>query len=112
MRVCAHEYKWWTSGADLQEVVSCLILVPGTELGSPGGTVCVVNHWAISPASQEVVSPFQLHRSKIKTLLTNSTPITPAPITTNFSGTFFKDKAPVDDTIVSSSIYKKSKSNK
>lgn len=42
-----------------------------------------------------------------KALLTNSTPITPAPMTTIFSGTFFNDKAPVDDTIVSSSIYKK-----
>lgn len=28
-------------------------------------------------------------------------------MTTIFSGTFFKDKAPVDDTIVSSSIYNK-----
>ena len=42
-----------------------------------------------------------------KALLTNSTPITPAPMTTIFSGTFFKDRAPVDDTIVSSSIYNK-----
>ena len=33
----------------------------------------------------------------------SSTPITPAPIRINFSGTFFSDRAPVDDTIVSSS---------
>lgn len=35
----------------------------------------------------------------------NSRPITPAPITTKCSGTFFKLKAPVDETIVSSSTY-------
>lgn len=44
--------------------------------------------------------------------LTSSTPITPAPITTIFSGTFFKDKAPVDDTTVSSSIYDRKKKGK
>lgn len=32
--------------------------------------------------------------------------MTPAPITISSSGTFFKDKAPVDDTIVSSSIWR------
>ena len=44
------------------------------------------------------------NKGQKKTSLTNSTPITPAPMTTIFSGTFFKDKAPVDDTTVSSSI--------
>ena len=36
--------------------------------------------------------------------LTNSTPMTPAPITTRWSGTFLRASAPVDDTTVSSSI--------
>jgi len=44
-------------------------------------------------------------QKKIKTIqLTSSTPMTPAPMTTNFSGTCFNDRAPVDETIVSSSI--------
>lgn len=30
--------------------------------------------------------------------------MTPAPMRTSFSGTFFRDKAPVEETIVSSSI--------
>lgn len=34
----------------------------------------------------------------------NSTPMTPAPITIRCSGTFLRDRAPVEDTIVSSSI--------
>lgn len=38
---------------------------------------------------------------------TNSRPITPAPITTIASGTFESERAPVDDTICSSSIYTK-----
>ena len=37
------------------------------------------------------------------TALTSSTPITPAPMRTSLSGTFFRDSAPVDETIVSSS---------
>lgn len=40
-----------------------------------------------------------------KEVLTNSTPITPAPMTIIFSGTFFKDRAPVEETTVSSSIW-------
>lgn len=35
---------------------------------------------------------------------TNSTPMTPAPITMSSSGTFLRDKAPVEDTTLSSSI--------
>ena len=38
-----------------------------------------------------------------KNVLTNSTPITPAPIKIIFSGTLFRDKAPVDDIITFSS---------
>lgn len=38
--------------------------------------------------------------------LTNSRPITPAPITTSFLGTADKESAPVDDTMVFSSICK------
>lgn len=38
--------------------------------------------------------------------LTNSRPITPAPITIIFSGTFESFKAPVEETTVSSSIFK------
>lgn len=56
---------------------------------------------------QEVPSNSMKAVREEKTLLTSSTPMTPAPMTTIFSGTFFKDKAPVDDTIVSSSIYNK-----
>lgn len=37
-------------------------------------------------------------------MLTSSTPMTPAPITISSSGTFFRERAPVDDTMVSSSI--------
>ena len=37
----------------------------------------------------------------------SSTPMTPAPITTIRLGTSFNDKAPVDDTTVSSSTYSK-----
>ena len=44
---------------------------------------------------------FQMHQ------LTSSRPITPAPITTSFLGTADKDNAPVDDTIVFSSIWKR-----
>ena len=41
-----------------------------------------------------------------KNVLTNSTPITPAPIKIIFSGTLFRDKAPVDDIITFSSTWK------
>ena len=41
---------------------------------------------------------------KLPTLLTNSRPMTPAPIKTSFSGTAFSERAPVDETMVSSSI--------
>ena len=37
-------------------------------------------------------------------MFTNSKPMTPAPIKTNLFGTCFKDKAPVELTIDSSSI--------
>lgn len=37
-------------------------------------------------------------------MLTSSTPMTPAPITIISSGTFFRDSAPVEDTMLSSSI--------
>lgn len=37
-------------------------------------------------------------------MLTSSTPMTPAPITIISSGTFFRDRAPVDDTTLPSSI--------
>lgn len=37
--------------------------------------------------------------------LTSSSPITPAPMTTNFSGILLSFRAPVDETIVSSSIW-------
>lgn len=39
-------------------------------------------------------------------ILTNSTPITPAPITIIFAGTLSNDRAPVDETTLFSSIYK------
>mmetsp|Transcript_59789 Transcript_59789/g.142319 ORF Transcript_59789/g.142319 Transcript_59789/m.142319 type:complete len:289 (-) Transcript_59789:211-1077(-) len=39
----------------------------------------------------------------------SSKPMTPPPITINFSGTFFKDSAPVEDTICSSSMGAKGK---
>lgn len=41
-----------------------------------------------------------------KNVPTNSTPITPAPIKIIFSGTLFRDKAPVDDIITFSSTWK------
>lgn len=44
--------------------------------------------------------------------LTNSRPITPAPITTSFLGTADKESAPVDDTMVFSSICKNQTQNK
>ena len=37
-------------------------------------------------------------------ILTSSTPMTPAPITIISPGTFFRDRAPVEDTMDSSSI--------
>jgi hypothetical protein len=39
--------------------------------------------------------------------LTSSRPITPAPMTISFFGTADKDSAPVDDTMVFSSICKR-----
>lgn len=46
------------------------------------------------------------HLTELKTALklTNSTPITPAPIRIIFSGTLFKERAPVEEIITFSSI--------
>lgn len=48
------------------------------------------------------LEPGNAHQAEV--LLTSSTPITPAPMTISSSGTLFRDRAPVDDTMDSSSI--------
>lgn len=69
----------------------------------------IKNHTEDHSVLSNSMSIMREYTRQKKTALTNSTPITPAPMTTIFSGTFFKDKAPVDDTTVSSSIYNKRK---
>lgn len=60
---------------------------------------------SVSKKKQLLISLIWSNLNQIKDTLTSSTPMTPAPITIISSGTFFKDRAPVEDTMVSSSIY-------